>query len=308
MRSKVLITGGLGFIGSNLARYLLNLGCKVVVLDNLMLGKKENLDEIKDRIEVIIGDVKNPKDIEKAKNIDFIVHLASSSASPMFWDDLRGSVSNNIDGYLSILEYARKNSVKKVLYATTSSIYGNNKTPLKEDDKVIPPNFYSVTKLTMEYFSNIFSRTYGVECIGFRFMSVYGRGEKSKGKYANLASQFLWEMQKGERPIIYGDGKQRRDITNVRDICQAIFLGISSKKKFGSAVFNVGSGKDYSLLELVEVINKILSTNIKPRLIKNPMKENYIYTQLADLTKIKKELHYEPSVSLKEGLKEIALN
>lgn len=307
MRSKVLITGGLGFIGSNLAGYLLNLGYKVTVLDNLMLGKKDNVNDIKDKIKIIIGDVRNIRDLEKAKNIDYIVHLASSSASPMFWDNLRGSVNNNIDGYISVLEYAKKINAKKVIYATTSSIYGNNKTPLKEEDRVIPPNFYSVTKLAMEYISNIYSATYGVECMGFRFMSVYGPGEKSKGKFANLASQFLWRMKKDERPIIYGDGEQRRDFTYISDVCRAIELGISCKKKFGSIVFNLGNGKDYSLLELVEIINKVLDKSIKPKLINNPMKENYIYTQFADLTKIKKELGYKPSINLEEGIKNLSL-
>lgn len=306
MRSKILITGGLGFIGSNLAKYLIGLGYKVTILDNLMLGKKENVSDIKSKIKVIIGDVRNSKDLEKAKKIDFIVHLASSSASPMFWNDLRGSVSNNIDGYLSVLEYAYKYKVKKVLYATTSSIYGNNKIPFREDDKVTPPNFYSVTKLAMEYISEIFNRLYRVECVGFRFMSVYGQGEESKGKYANLASQFLWKMKKGQSPIIYGDGKQRRDFTNVTDVCRAVEMAISCKNKFGSAIFNLGSGKDYSLLELVETINKILGTNIKPKLVKNPMKENYIYTQLADLTKIKNALGYKPLIDLKKGLRDLS--
>lgn len=305
MKKRVLITGGLGFIGSNLAKYLLQKGYQITVLDNLMLGKRENVSDIKDEIKIIIGDVRNSKDLGKTKDIDYIVHLASSSASPMFWDNLRGSVSNNIDGYLSVLEYAKKNKVKRVLYATTSSIYGNNKIPLCEDDKVIPPNFYSVTKLAMEHFSQVYSRLYGLGCIGFRFMSVYGLNEASKGKFANLASQFLWQMKKGQRPIIYGDGRQRRDFTYVLDVARAIELGILSKKKFGSVVFNVGSGKDYSLAELVDIINKILKTTIKARFVKNPMKENYIYTQLADLTKIEKELGYKPKFGLEKGLRKL---
>ena len=305
MKKKVLITGGLGFIGSNLAHYLLSKGFEISLIDNLLLGSTENVSDIKDKIEVIIGDVRNEKDMEKAKNIDYIVHLASSSASPMFWEDLRGSITNNIDGYLAVLEYAKKFNIKKVVYATTSSIYGNNHTPLKEETSVIPPNFYSVSKLSIEYLSDIYNKTYGLECIGFRFMSVYGPGEKSKGKYANLASQFLWQMQEGKRPVIYGDGKQRRDFTNVIDICRAIELGIECRKNFGSRVFNIGSGKDYSLIELVEIINNLLRINLKPIFIKNPMKEGYIYTQLADLTRIKKELGYKPSVPLAEGLRKI---
>lgn len=306
MRSKVLITGGLGFIGSNLARFLLTKNYDVKIIDNLMLGKTSNVSDIEDKVKIVFGDVRKLEDLKKVKGIDYIVHLASSSASPMFWDNLRGSVDNNIDGYLSVLEFAKDNSVKKVIYATTSSIYGNNKIPLKEEDKVIPPNFYSVTKLAMEYISNVFSKLYKIECIGLRFMSVYGPGEKSKGKFANLASQFLWQMQKDERPVIYGDGRQRRDFTYVLDICRAIELSITCKKKFGSEVFNVGSGKDYSLLELVEIINKTLGKKIEPKLVKNPMLENYIYTQLADLKKIKRLLGYQPKFGLEKGITEIS--
>lgn len=308
MRKHVLVTGGLGFIGSNLTKYLIKLGYNVSVIDNLMLGKTDNLNEIKDKVQIVVGDVRNFKDLEKAKKVDYIVHLAASSASPMFWEHLRDSVANNIDGYLSVLEFAKTTGVKKVLYASTSSIYGNNKTPLKEDDKVTPPNFYSVTKLTMEHLSEVYSKTYGLECIGYRFMSVYGQGEGSKGRFANLASQFLWQMLRGERPVIYGNGLQRRDFTNVMDICRAIEMGISSKKKFGSIVFNVGYGKDYSLLDLVEVINNVIGKNIKPKLVNNPMKENYIYTQLADLKKINRFLGFRPRVTLSEGIKSLISN
>jgi len=303
---KVLITGGLGFIGSNLAKALVGKGHEVSVIDNLLLGVRENVDNIKNKIQVIIGDVLKKEDLEKAGKSDIIFHFAASSSSPMFQEDLEGSYRNNIEGFINILEFARDSGTKKVIYASTSSIYGNNPTPLREDDKVIPPNYYSVTKLDMEYTAHIFSKASNLECIGFRFMSVYGPGEKSKGKFANLASQFLWEMMKGKRPVLYGDGTQRRDFTNVDDIVQANILAMESEKKFGSEIFNIGRYEDYSLIELVDVLNKVLGTDIKPEFIPNPVKETYIYTQLGDITKIKERLGYEPKVSLEDGLKRLA--
>lgn len=303
---KILVTGGLGFIGSNLVRTLVGKGHEVSVIDNLLLGKPENVSDIKDKIQIIIGDVNKRNDLEKAANPDIIFHMAASSSSPMFQKDLKGCYRNNIEGFINVLEFARDPSTKKVIYASTSSIYGNNPIPLREDDKVIPPNYYSVTKLDTEYTAHLFSKANNLECIGFRFMSVYGPAEKSKGKFANLASQFLWEMQAGRQPILYGDGKQRRDFTHVDDIVQANILTMETDKKFGSTIFNIGENKDLSLLELVEIINKVLGTDIKPKFIPNPVKGTYIYTQLGDLTKIKKELGYEPKVSLEEGLRRLA--
>ena len=303
---KILVTGGLGFIGSNLAKALVKKGHKVSVIDNLLLGKPENVSFVKDKIQVIIGDVNKKEDLEKAGKPEIIFHMAASSSSPMFQEDLKGCYRNNIEGFINILEFARDSGTKKVIYASTSSIYGNNPTPLREDDKVIPPNYYSVTKLDTEYTAHIFAKANNLECLGFRFMSVYGPGEKSKGKFANLASQFLWEMMAGRQPILYGDGTQRRDFTHVDDIVQANILAMETNKKFESTIFNIGESKDYSLLELVEIINKVLGTDIKPSFIPNPIKGTYIYTQLGDLTKIKKELGYEPQVSLEDGIRRLS--
>ena len=303
---KILVTGGLGFIGSNLARALQDMGHEVSVIDNLLLGTKENVKDIKDKIQVIIGDVNKKEDLEKAGKPEIIFHMAASSSSPMFQEDLKGCYRNNIEGFINILEFARDSGTKKVIYASTSSIYGNNPTPLREDDKVIPPNYYSITKLDTEYTAHIFAKANNIECIGFRFMSVYGPGEKAKGKFANLASQFLWEMMAGRQPILYGDGTQRRDFTHVDDIVQANILAMETNKKFESTIFNIGESKDYSLLELVEIINKVLGTDIKPSFIPNSIKGTYIYTQLGDLTKIKKELGYEPQVSLEDGIRRLS--
>jgi UDP-glucose 4-epimerase len=297
---KILVTGGAGFIGSNIANELAK-DNEVVVADNFFLGRKDNLEK---NIIVKKCDILDRKKIfSLCKDIDFIFHQAAASSSPMFLKNLNEAVSVNVNGFINILDAARKNDVKRVIYASTSSIYGNIKGPLREDMKTIPPNFYAASKLMDEFIADIYYKEYGLESIGLRYMSVYGPNEKGKGLFANMVSQFLWSMQKGKRPVIYGDGKQTRDFVFVKDVVQANILAMK-KKKIGHEIFNVGTGRATTLNELVKILNKILGKNIKPLYVKNPVK-NYIYTQLADITKIKKMLGYQPRYSLEDGIKYI---
>ena len=301
--SKILVTGGAGFICSNFSNMMAEKGHNVVAFDNLSLGKKENLS---DKVTFIEGDVKNRADLEKAgTDFDYIVHLAASSSAPMFEKDLRGAFENNILGHLDVLNFARDTKVKKVLFASTSSIYGNNPTPLTEDQQVTPPNFYSVTKHAQEETSFVYSKRFELEIIGFRFMSVYGLNEKHKTTFANLVSQFIWGMANNEEPTLYGDGKQERDFTNVKDVVQGIELAMESNKKYGFTVFNIGTSESINLIQLVELINKVMGKNIQPKFVENPVKEGYVKNQLASLDKISSELNYKPTVRLEDGIKEI---
>ncbi len=218
----------------------------------------------------------------------------------MFTKDLKKAVSTNVIGFVNLLEACRENRVKKIIFASSSSIYGNNPIPLREDQKVSPPNFYASTKLAMEHLAENFSLNYDLPWVGFRYMSVYGPHEKAKGKFANLVSQFLWKVREGKSPEIYGDGEQKRDFTYVRDVVKANLLAMEK----GGGVFNLGSGDNYSLNELVSVLNNLLDKAVKPKYVENPIK-GYIYDQLADLTKVKKELGYEPEYSLEDGIKDM---
>ncbi len=304
---RALVTGGLGFIGSNLSRVLLEEGFEVVIIDNLLLGNRSNIADISSSLKIVIGDVENYSDLLKTGKVDVIFHLAGASASPMFDEkNLIKAYRNNIEGFVQILNFAKQTNVKKVLFASTSSLYFNNPPPLIEDSIILPPNFYSVTKYTMEHTAYVFSKLYGLEILGFRFFSVYGKSEQSKGIYANLASQFLWQMKKGERPVIYGDGKQKRDFIYVEDVARALVMASLSQKKFGFDVFNLGTTKQYDLNQLVGVINKVLGKNIKPEYIPNPMLNGYIYSQQSDISKIQKAFWWSPMVSLPEGLKILA--
>ncbi len=299
---KILITGGAGFVGSNAANWLAKNDYQVVALDNLFLGNRDNLEP---QVTFIEGDVKNPADLDKVGPVDYIIHLAASSSAPMFADDLTGTFTNNIIGHVEVLEYARRVGAKKVLFASTSSIYGNNPVPLTETQEVIPPNFYSVTKHCQEETSRVYNQVYGLEIIAFRFMSVYGLHEEHKGRFANLVSQFIWGMEQGKRPTIYGDGTQTRDLTNVKDLIQAFKLAIETPKQFGFTVFNVGTSEAINMLDLMEILNTAMGTDIEAELIENPIKSGYVKNQQADLTKISQELGFKPTITLEEGVQEI---
>ncbi len=300
--AKILITGAAGFIGSNAANLLSKEGYGVIALDNLFLGKKENLEA---QATFLKGDVNNPEDLQEAGPVDYIIHLASSSSAPMFTDDLIGSFQNNTMGHLKVLEYARATGVKKVLFASTSSIYGNNPIPLAEDQQVTPPNFYAVAKHCQEEAAHVYSEVYGLEIIGFRFMSVYGLHEEHKGRFANLVSQFIWGIEQERKPVVYGDGTQTRDFTNVKDIVQAFKLAMETPKRFGFTIFNVGTSEAASVNSVIDMINRIMETSVPTTHVENPIKSGYIQFQQADISKISRELGYKPTVTLEEGIREI---
>lgn len=299
---KILVTGGAGFIGSNAANILARAGYEVIAFDDLSFGTAKNLEE---GIRFVEGSVLDPHALDALGFVDYVIHLASSSSAPMFADNLIGSVENNILGHVHVLEYARRHGVKKVLYASTSSIYGNNPLPLTEDQSVSPPNFYAVTKHAQEELSQVYHQVYATEIIGFRFMSVYGLHEEHKGKFANLASQFVWGMEKGKHAVVYGDGSQTRDFVNVRDVVAAFLLALKAETKFGATVFNIGTNRAVSLVSLIDIINKALGTDLTPECIANPVASGYIAAQEADLSKITRELGYEPQVTLEDGIAEI---
>jgi len=298
---RVLVTGGAGFIGANACNILAASGYAVTALDNLSLGKSSNLDRA---VAFVEGDASRIDDLKRAGPVDHVIHLASSSSAPMFLDNLQGSVANNIQGHIAVLEFARACKARKVLFASTSSIYGNNPVPLTEAQPVTPPNFYAVSKHCQEELSDVYHRTHGLEIIGFRFMSVYGLHEEHKGRYANLVSQFIWGVEQGKPPVVYGDGKQTRDFVNVRDVVAAFVLALQTRKTFGFTIFNIGTAQSINIIELVELIGDVMRKRIEPRFIANPV-GGYVMNQQADLSKIARELGYAPTISLKQGIAEI---
>jgi len=299
---RILVTGGAGFIGSNFCNINKD-KYDVTALDNLLLGDERNLDK---EVTFIKGDACNTEDLEKVGPVDYIVHLAGTSSAPMFMgDDITKGYVNSVESFVNVIEWARKNGTKKVLYASTSSLYGNNPMPLTEDQQVTPVNHYSVTKRMYEYCSKCYNKVYPeMDILGFRFMSVYGPNEEAKGKYANLISQFCWDIARDLQPVIYGDGTQTRDFTNVRDVVQGLTLAIELDKRLGADVFNIGTGDATSVNDIVDALNKAFGKNVEPKHIENPVKEDYIQGQHADISKIKDILSYDPKVKLVDGIKD----
>lgn len=306
MKKRILVTGGAGFIGSNFCNIYKD-EYDLVALDNLFLGDERNLAP---NIRFIKGDACRTADLDKAGKADYVVHLAGTSSAPMFMGEgLVSGYMNSVQSFLTVLEWARKNGVKKIIYASTSSLYGNNPLPLTEDQHVVPLNHYAVTKEVYEHAGACYNRVYPqMDIIGFRFMSVYGPNEEAKGEFANLISQFCWDMARGLCPVIYGDGTQTRDFTNVRDVAQGIKLAIETKKKLGADVFNIGTGRPTSLNEIVKALEDAFGSGVKAKYITNPVKEGYVRGQHADISKISKVLGYEPKVKLEDGIREQVAN
>jgi nucleoside-diphosphate-sugar epimerase len=301
---KILITGGAGFIGSNLAREAVRRGWGVRVLDSFFLGSLKNLSGIADSIEIIKDAVDNEKTVDAAtRGVDYIFHEAAVSSSQMFLRDPRIGVSVNVKGIINLLHSAHQNGVRRIIYASTSSIYGALPTPQREDIGIIKcPNQYAATKLASEYIAKAYTLEHGLETVGLRYFSIYGPGEEPKGEYANMVSQFLWDMKKGKRPVIYGDGNQTRDFVFVNDVVRANFLAM--KKPVSGEVFNVGSGKATTINTLVNLLNKCLGMTMEPVYVKNPIK-NYVKHTLADTSKAKKLLKFEPRTPLKNGIEKL---
>ncbi len=293
---NVIVTGGCGFIGSNLVERLLEEGHRVTVFDNLSTGNLKNIEGL----DVKFFNEPYEKIPFLVRDIDVIFHLGIPSSSPMYKREPH-LVGKAINEAITILEYARKNKCK-VVYASTSSLYNGNPTPYKEDMPIYVTDYYTECRYAIERLAKLYNSLFNVKSVGLRLFSVYGPKEKYKGEYANIVSQFLWLMERDEPPIIFGDGSQTRDFIYVKDVVEAFML--AAEKEFNYEIFNVGTGVAYSFNEVVDLINKLLGKNIKPIYKPNPIK-NYVYHTLADTTKAERILGFKAKVSLEEGIKNL---
>ncbi|MCD6465595.1 NAD-dependent epimerase/dehydratase family protein [Candidatus Bathyarchaeota archaeon] len=293
---NVVVTGGCGFIGSNLVERLLEEGHRVTVFDDLSTGNLKNIEGL----DVKFFNEPYEKIPFLVRDIDVIFHLGIPSSSPMYKREPH-LVGKAINDAITILEYARKNKCK-VVYASTSSLYNGNPTPYKEDMPIYVTDYYTECRYAIERLAKLYNSLFNVKSVGLRLFSVYGPKEKYKGEYANIVSQFLWLMERDEPPIIFGDGSQTRDFIYVKDVVEAFML--AAEKEFNYEIFNVGTGVAYSFNEVVDLINKLLGKNIKPIYKPNPIK-NYVYHTLADTTKAEKILGFKAKVSLEEGIKNL---
>lgn len=293
---KIIITGGTGFIGSNLVDKLAEKN-DVLVIDNFHTGDRKNIELLLKNNKVTLKDM-DVKDILKLDfNADYIFHMGIYSASPMYRKD-PFLVSEVMSGMIAVLEYAKKNK-SKVVFASTSSIYNGIEPPHKED--VIPnvTDYYTEARIAAERISELYAKLENVDVQAIRFFSVYGPHEEAKKNYANLVTQFYWNIKNKESPVIYGDGTQRRDFIHVSDLAE-ILVRASQLKGFN--IINGGTGKNYSLNEMLVMLNKQLGTDVKATFIKMPF-SNYVMETLADTTNLKNKLAYTPKISLEEGIK-----
>jgi UDP-glucose 4-epimerase len=292
---RALVTGGAGFIGSNLVEALVD-GCEVTVLDSFHTGSMENLEGIGRDIKVIRGSCNDCLNL--GLQPDVIYHLGIPSSSPMYKKNPM-LVGEAINGTVAIMELARQSGCRKVVLASSSSLYNGVTPPHREDAVIKVTDYYTEARLAIERIAELYYRLYDIDYAAMRFFSVYGPHEEAKGQYANMITQFLWGMRDGKAPVIFGDGTQTRDFTYVSDVVDALIL--ASKK--GTGVFNVGTGKSYSFNYVVDLLNIKLGKDLKSEYKENPIK-NYVMHTLADTSKIE-GLGFKPRYSLEEGLNEI---
>ena len=309
----ILVTGGAGFIGSNLCEELLRLGNKVVCLDNFATGKRENLENLlKDsNFTLIEGDIRKLKDCLKAtKDVDYVLHQAALGSVPRSIKDPITSNEVNVSGFLNMLVAARDNRVKRFVFAASSSTYGDSESMPKVEDIIGKPlSPYAITKYVNELYADIFSKTYGLETIGLRYFNVFGRKQDPNGAYAAVIPKFVSQLMNGESPVINGDGNYSRDFTYIDNVIQANLLSlVTTNKKAVNTVYNVAYGDRNTLNDLMGYLKEYLSefdskiSNIQ--VIYGPNRAGDIPHSHASVDKAKENLNYDPQFTLQQGLKE----
>lgn len=347
---RFLVTGGAGFIGSHIVERLLKEGHFVRVLDNFSSGKRENLRHCEEprsgdesissnfadperngdgspdfssinrkrgtvpRFEVIEGDIRDKSTCDKAcQGIDYISHQAALRSVPKSMNDPESYNDVNIGGTLNLLQAALKNKVKRFVFASSSSVYGDtDKFPEREDAFPLLISPYALSKLANEYYCRIFSNAWGLETVGLRYFNVFGPRQALDDEYAVVIPKFIHCIGHDEQPPIFGTGKQSRDFTYIDNVVQANILAMITPATKGTdpegacprvfhEIFNVANGKDNTVLELVNLLNKIIGKNIQPKFL--PVRIGDVFRTSADISKISKILGFKPKVGFEEGLK-----
>jgi len=309
---KILVTGGAGFIGSNLCESLLQLNNKVVCLDNFATGKRENITMFLDNpnFTLIEGDIRNLQDCMLATNeVDYVLHQAALGSVPRSIKDPITSNEVNVGGFLNMLVASRDNRVKRFVYAASSSTYGDSESMPKVEEVIGKPlSPYAVTKYVNELYAEIFSTTYGLETIGLRYFNVFGKKQDPNGAYAAVIPKFISQLIQLKSPVINGDGSYSRDFTYIDNVIQANLLSMTAAQNAVNTVYNVAFGDRNTLNDLMRYLKELLS-------VYNPAIEDVavvygakrtgdIPHSHASIAKAQKALQYHPQYSLQQGLKE----
>lgn len=300
MKNKsILLTGGFGFIGKQLTNELVKKKCKVTIFDNSQYFPNQ-LKDLKE-IKVITGNCKDKNLEKKIKgDFDYIFHFGAPSSIIQFKNREYDRLGDTMLGFLNIIKLAEKLSVDKLVYPSSGSVYGHSMPPQKEKNELLTTNLYGVGKIACENIASVYNK---VNSVGLRIFAGYGPGEEHKKNYASLITLFLKSISKNKPPLVFGNGKQTRDFVYIDDITKCI---IDAAERKTPRILNVGSGKSYTFIEVIEKINKQLKTDIKPNFVEKPV--NYLENTQADITQMKKYLKIKPvdlDVGLRRYLKEI---
>ena len=298
---RFLVTGGAGFIGSNICKKLVSQGCFVRVIDNLLTGKKSNLEHFIDKIEFIEADMGDENVARAAmKDIDFCLHQGALPSVPRSVDDPAATHKHCVDATFTLLLAARDAGIKRFVYASSSSAYGDTPTmPKVETMPPMPLSPYAVGKLAGEYYCSVFYKVFGLETISLRYFNVFGPHQDPTSQYAAAIPAFVTAILKDKPPTVFGDGQQTRDFTYVDNVVEANLLAARAKQTKGE-VLNIACGKAVTVNETIEVINELLGKNIKP--IYDPPRPGDVKHSLADITAAQNLIGFKPKVPFKQGL------
>ena len=297
-----LVTGGAGFIGSHIAEALVKRGDRVRVIDNLSTGNLTNLEPIQGQIEFIRGDVTDPTAVQAAvQGVDCVFHEAAMASVPWSVERPLDSHAACVTGTVTVLDAARRAGVRRVVYAASSAVYGDQPTSSKrETDLPAPISPYGAAKLAGEYYCQAFSATYpGFETVALRYFNVFGPRQDPKSPYSAVIPLFITAILSGRQPVIYGDGGQSRDFAYVANVMHANLLAADAPGVSGR-VFNVACGRSLNLLTLLDSLNRLLGMNVRP--ILQPSRPGDVRESMADITAARTLLGYEPQIGFEEGL------
>ena len=297
-----LVTGGAGFIGSNIVEHLVGQGKSVRVFDNFSSGKRENVRAFAGKAEIVEGDLRDAKSIQQVVNgVRFVLHLGAIPSVTRSVEDPRTTTEVNITGTVNLLLAARDAGVKRVVFTSSSSVYGDTPTLPKREEMIPSPlSPYAVHKITGEYYSRVFWRLYGLETISLRYFNVFGPRQDPQSQYAAVIPRFITAIMRDESPIIFGDGKQTRDFSHIDNVIDANVAACEAPNEALGESFNIACGSRISLLGLVDTVNKILGKKINPKF--DPPRPGDILHSQADISKAEKLLGWKPRVEFSEGI------
>ena len=298
----LLVTGGAGFIGSHIAAALVARGDRVRVLDNFCTGNRENIAALGKGVEFVEGDLAKASDIARAVDgVEVVFHQAALASVPRSVDTPLDTNDACVTGTVMLLDGARKAGVRRVVFAGSSSAYGDQPTPAKNEKLLpMPLSPYAAAKLAGEFYCQAFTKTYGLETVTLRYFNVFGPRQDPKSQYAAVIPKFITEILAGQQPTIFGDGKQSRDFTYIDNVVQGNLLAADAPAAVGQTV-NVACGESFDLLQVMDGINKALGTDVKP--IFEPARVGDVRDSLADISLARQLLKYEPVVDFEEGLR-----